>query len=119
MNKNHENLKSVSPDESIRICLDAGYDYRIIHVRGPRKNNVKQSTEPGVLVVEGTGEGGRQWEMSSDANHQVVTKLDPTSGGVVEVRDLESSHQYWFRWRLVLTKGRYGAWSDWYFGFAP
>ena len=110
------------PDEAIRMCLAAGYAYKSTNVRGKRKNAVKQTTEAGVVDVDGEKRGGRMWQMSFNpyANPAVITDLQSTSGGVKKGVDTgKSKVEVFFRWRLVLTKGRYGEWSPWYSGLTP
>ncbi len=111
-------MRTVAPDEAVRICNDAGFEYKSVFIRTKRPNKVLKAVEPGVLVVWAQGKGQRQWQESPDTNQGTIIDLPPTSGGITTVRNLISKKEYWFRWRLVLTKGRYGAWSDWYSGTA-
>ena len=114
-------MDSCVPDEAVRICLAAGYTYKAITVRGPRKNRVRQMTQPGWVQAEGEGEGGRNWQFSlapfdKDA---VIKDLPYTTGGVTTYNVGASRVDAWFRWKLVLTKGRDSDWSVWYKGETP
>jgi len=108
-----------SNDEAIRICTGCGYTYTISKGRPPRKNSVAKSTVPGELLVEAEGDGMHQWQMTADPNFVDTVNLDPTTDGTYEKGNLISGKQYWFRWRLVLPRHKYGKWCDWYDGFAP
>ena len=112
-------VKTVSPEEGVRICNDAGFNHKIISIRPKRKNTVNQGTEPGSLIIYGEGKGFRQWQESTDPNQETFTDIAPTRGGKLIVTGRLSKREYWYRWRLVLTKDRYGEWSPWYSGFAP
>jgi len=112
-------MESVVPTEAIRICLAAGYTYKAINVRGKRPNCVKQTTTPGSVVVWGEGEGGRLWQQSLDPNHEVITDLKATKGGIKTVEGLPSKNEAWFRWSMMLANEAYGEWSPWYSGIAP
>jgi hypothetical protein len=113
-------MDSCAPDEAIRMCLAAGYTFKAIKVRGPRKNSVKKTTEPGVVQVEGEGRGGRTWQFSLDPfNGSEIINLEYTTGGVTTYNVGQSRVDAWFRWRLKLTRGRHGDWSEWYKGETP
>ena len=112
-------VKTVSPEEGVRICNDAGFEYKVISIRPKRGNKVFQGTEPGTLIIWGEGEGYRQWQESPDPNQETIIDLPPTRGGETSVTGRRPKAEYWYRWRLVLTKGRYGEWSKWYNGTAP
>ena len=42
-----------------------------------------------------------------------ITALDPTRTGKTSASGLPSGSMQWFRNRTILTKGRYGTWSNW------
>jgi hypothetical protein len=109
------------PVEAIRICTGAGYTYKAIVVRGPRPNRVRKMTEAGWVEVEGEGKGGRDWQFSLApfAENPVIKDMEYTTGGITTYKVGQSRVDAWFRWRLVLTKGRRGEWSDWYKGETP
>jgi hypothetical protein len=109
-------VDNVSPAEGVRICNDAGFEHKIITVRSPRKNEVKQGTESGTMYVYAEIAGFHQWQESTDAAHAIIVALDPTRGGILEVKGRTPKQEYCYRWRLVLSKGRYGDWSPWYPG---
>jgi hypothetical protein len=93
--------------EAIRICEAAGFTYKLIKVRGARKNAVKLTTEPGVVQVEGAGAGGRLWQRNPNPYGDGETKdLPYTTGGVTTCNLGSPGVKMYFRWRLVLTKGR-------------
>jgi hypothetical protein len=107
-------------DESIRICIDAGYTYRAIVVRGKRENRVRQMTEPGWVQVEGEGKGGRDWQFSLNPfDNGEIKNLEYTTGGITTYNVGTSRIDAWFRWRRVLSKGKHGDWSDWFKGETP
>jgi len=119
---NEEKLKAktVSPDEGIRICNDAGFEHKIIAIRGPRKNSVKPMNQPGWVQVEGEGEGGRDWQFSFDPhNGGEIINLEYTTGKITTYNTGKSKIDTWFRWRLVYAKGKRGNWSEWYEGETP
>jgi hypothetical protein len=51
-------------------------------------------------------------QVMMSANWQIEKKINI---GIKTRWDMIANKQYWFRWRRVLTKGRYGEWSLWYF----
>ncbi len=112
-------MDSVVPTEAIRICLASGYTYKAIKVRGNRPNCVKQTTTPGTVVVWGEGTGPRLWQQSPDPNHETITDLKSTRGGIKTVEGLQSKKEYWFRWSMMLANEAYGEWSPWYSGIVP
>jgi len=112
-------MDTVVPTEAIRMCLAAGYTYKAINVRGKRPNCVKQTTTPGTVVVWGEGQGSRLWQMSPDPNHETITDLKATKGGVKTVDSLTSKKEVWFRWSLMLADEAYGEWCPWYSGIVP
>ena len=91
------------PDEAIRMCLAAGYTYKAITVREPRKNRVRQTTSPGVVQAEGEGAGGRMWQWSFNpyADTPVITDSPYTTAGVTTVNTGKSKIEVFFRWQLV------------------
>jgi hypothetical protein len=99
------------PAHAEAICLGAGYDVKKAASHGPRQDTAK-STEEGVVKLTGAGRGPHQWQQSPD-NGTTIIQLDPTSGGKATVTDLASGAKMWFRNRTVLTKGRFGDWSQW------
>jgi hypothetical protein len=100
-----------NPANAEAVCLGAGYDVKRITIRGKRQDTAK-STEEGVVALTGAGKGGHQWQQSPD-NGTTIIQLDPTSSGKTIVTDLPSGAKMWFRNRTVLTKGRFGDWSQW------
>jgi hypothetical protein len=92
------------------ICLGAGYNVKRESPHGPRKDTAT-STEQGIVELEGAGAGPHQWQQSPDGGTTIMA-LDPTRGGKTSAAALSGSMQ-WFRNRQVLTKGQYGAWSNW------
>ena len=106
------------PDQAVRICAGAGFGQKSQATRGKRKREAKKGNVPGSLIVTDEGAGKRQWLQSPDEGKTIIN-LDPTSGGKTTVTGLTSLQFYWFRCRLVLTKGRYGDWTPWFGEFAP
>jgi len=112
-------VKTVSPDEGVRICNDAGFEHKIIAIRRPRKNGVKPMNQPGWVQVEGEGSGGRDWQFSFDPFNGEIINLEYTTGGVTTYNAGKSKADVWFRWRLVLRKGKHSDWSEWFKGETP
>jgi hypothetical protein len=106
------------PEEALRICTDAGFGNKSRATRGKRKREAKPGNIPGSLIVTDEGAGKRQWQQSPDEG-KAITHLDPTTGGKTTATGLTSLQFYWFRCRLVLTKGRYGDWTPWFGAIAP
>ena len=106
------------PVSATQICTDAGFDYYVAKGGKAKKTGAFKSTEPGVLVVQITGGGQQQFQMSTNEG-ETFTTLDPVTCASTMVRGLISKKEYWFRGRRVLTKGRYGEWTLWFSEFAP
>jgi len=99
-------------------CLEAGFDYKSMAVRGPRKNKAEPGHEPGTIMLSGEGQRHHDWQISRDGGI-TAEDLPTTSGGETLVENLESKVEYLFRCRLVLSKGKRGKWTDWFPGTAP
>lgn len=103
---------------AVAIAIDGDFDYTSHGTRGPRENGLFQTTETGVLLGQLSGPGRRDWQSTPD-NGKTIVKEDGTSGGVKVLRGLTSGQKYGLRGRVVLTKGRYGDWSNWMYEEAP
>ncbi len=106
------------PVSATQICTDAGFDYYVAKGGKARKTGAFKSTEPGVLVVQITGGGQQQFQISPDEGAS-FKDLDPVTCASTMVRGLISKKVYWFRARRVMTKGRYGEWTPWFSEEAP
>ena len=93
------------------ICLGAGYNVKAESKHDPRKDTAT-SNETGMADLTGAGAGPHQWQQSSDGG-TTITALDPTRTGKTSASGLPSGSMQWFRNRTILTKGRYGTWSNW------
>jgi hypothetical protein len=106
------------PLNAEEICVNAGFDHKGMATRGQRKREAVPGNEPGSLIATDTGAGYRQWQGSYDGGETIVA-LDPTRGGEITKTGLTSGQFYSFRCRLVLTKDRYGDWTDWFGAEVP
>lgn len=113
-----QNKADTDPVNAIAIANDGGFDYSFAGIHGARKSGLYKTTEPGVLLGQLSGKGGRQWQSTPDGGVTIVSE-DPTTSGVKILKGLKSDVKYGLRGRVVLTKGRYGPWSDWMYEFAP
>ncbi len=71
-----------------------------------------KSNAAGEADLTGAGAGPHQWQQSNDGGTTTIA-LDPTRTGITKVTGLASGSKPSFRNRQILTKGRYGDWSNW------
>ena len=103
---------------AIVIATGAGFETKTESAHGPRKAKVIKGNETGSFVVHAEGRGQHEWQESLD-NGATFAYCGSTRGGVLEVEGKTPDKRYYYRARMVLSKGRKGDWGPWVSEVAP
>jgi hypothetical protein len=105
-----QELAEGNPSEAEAIITGANMSVKIIKVRQKQQNSYLWGTEPGTLVFYAAGKGSHEWQSSQDGK---TWNNDGATGIAKKTYDKEAASKInYSRNRQILTKGRYGEWSN-------
>lgn len=105
-----QELADANTNEAEAIITGANMSVKIIKVRQKQQNSYEWGTEPGTLVFYAAGEGAHEWQSGADGK---TWNNDGATGVAKKTYDKEAASKInYCRNRQILTKGRYGPWSN-------
>ena len=105
-----QELADENPVNAEAIITGANMSVKIIKVRQKQQNSYEWGTEPGTLVFYAAGKGAHEWQSGADGK---TWNNDGATGVAKKTYDKEAASKInYCRNRQILTKGRYGTWSN-------
>lgn len=105
-----QELADANPADAEAIITGANMSIKIIKVRTPQQNSYEWGDEPGTLIFYAEGEGTHEWQSSEDGENW---RNDGATGIAKKTYPSElASKVRYCRNRRIMTRGRYGPWSN-------